>query len=389
MADIHPNDIGLATYEDVGEVTKLKTAAKVVVDAINEIYQTGGGSGGEGYQEFEQIFVDGKNNVIIGQNNIVYGNNNLIIGSDNVINADNLNLIGNNSRRYKQSAINVLNIYQKSSKLEFYISSENNEILELPINVGEKVVFDISIDWVSADYMEYETTTTPLIFKEVLAVEYNENSKIGTITLEDFSESIIPPTETCNIINTMFPGAFIVLNEHSTLQCSGTSISFGGEATGLRSFATTRAKATGDNSFAANSGRAENTSAAAFGTALALGLSSFGANSAKCEGSHGAAFNSSYNDVQYSFSLGYNTRIIGRALKAVSMDGANKKITLESRQDTNGIVGKKILIRCYNAVNSYILKEGVIDALNDNVLTVSGMTFNTYNIESLFPDKYA
>ena len=37
MADIHPNDIGLATYEDVGDVEKLKTAAKVVVDAINEI----------------------------------------------------------------------------------------------------------------------------------------------------------------------------------------------------------------------------------------------------------------------------------------------------------------------------------------------------------------
>ena len=104
MADIHPNDIGLATYEDVGDVEKLKTAAKVVVDAINELYSTGGGgsSGGSpsgggsangNTQGFEQIYVDGENNIIIGENNIVYGNNNLIIGSDNVINADNLNFI--------------------------------------------------------------------------------------------------------------------------------------------------------------------------------------------------------------------------------------------------------------------------------------------------------
>ena len=75
MAEIHPNDIGLATFADVGDVEKLKTSAKNVVDALNEIYQNGtqGGSFGE------QWYVDGENNVIIGENNIVYGNNNLII----------------------------------------------------------------------------------------------------------------------------------------------------------------------------------------------------------------------------------------------------------------------------------------------------------------------
>ena len=78
MAEIHPNDIGLATFADVGDVEKLKTSAKNVVDALNEIYQNGtqGGSFGE------QWYVDGENNVIIGENNIVYGSNNLIIGSD-------------------------------------------------------------------------------------------------------------------------------------------------------------------------------------------------------------------------------------------------------------------------------------------------------------------
>ena len=40
MAEIHPNDIGLATFADVGDVEKMKTSAKNVVDALNEIYRT-------------------------------------------------------------------------------------------------------------------------------------------------------------------------------------------------------------------------------------------------------------------------------------------------------------------------------------------------------------
>lgn len=32
MAEIHPNDIGLATFEDVGDVEKLRTEAKKVVE---------------------------------------------------------------------------------------------------------------------------------------------------------------------------------------------------------------------------------------------------------------------------------------------------------------------------------------------------------------------
>lgn len=37
MADLHPNDIGLATFEDVGDVNNLQTKAKEIVEAINEI----------------------------------------------------------------------------------------------------------------------------------------------------------------------------------------------------------------------------------------------------------------------------------------------------------------------------------------------------------------
>lgn len=394
MADIHPNDIGLATYEDVGDVAKLKTAAKVVVDAINEIYTSGGGTSSGGgsangnTQGFEQIYVDGENNIIIGENNIVYGNNNFIIGSDNVINADNLNFIGNKYCRYDKNLISISSVNTQTKQLNFYLPPTNTNTSESPINAGDKVVFNMTIDWVSQDYMDFKTTTTPMIFREVLEVEYDENTQSGMIALEEFFENVVPPTETCNIVRSIFANEFVILSGTSTLKCSETAVSFGGESTGNKSFATANAKATGDGSFAANSGRAENTNAAAFGSAYALARYSFGANSARCEGSYGAAFNSSNNYTQYSFSTGCGTKILGRALKGVSINGTKNTITIESGQNTSGIVGKKIIMRCYNQMNSYMLKEGVVDAVNDTVLTVSGMNFNTYYPESLFPDKY-
>jgi len=394
MADIHPNDIGLATYEDVGDVAKLKTAAKVVVDAINEIYTSGGGTSSGGgsangnTQGFEQIYVDGENNIIIGENNIVYGNNNFIIGSDNVINADNLNFIGNKYCRYDKSLISISNINIQTKQLNFYLPPTNTNTSESPINAGDKVVFNMTIDWVSQDYMDFKTSTTPMILREALEVDYDENTQSGTITLEEFFESVVPPTETCNIVSSIFANEFVILSSASTLKCSETAISFGGESTGNNSFATANAKATGNGSFAANIGKAENTNAAAFGSAYALAQYSFGANSARCEGSYGAAFNSSDNYTQYSFSTGCGTKILGRALKGVSINGTASTVTIESGQNTTGIVGKKIIMRCYNQMNSYMLKEGVIDAVNDTVLTVSGMNFNTYYPESLFPDKY-
>ena len=227
-----------------------------------------------------------------------------------------------------------------------------------------------------------------MILREALEVDYDENTQSGTITLEEFFESVVPPTETCNIVSSIFANEFVILSSASTLKCSETAISFGGESTGNKSFATANAKATGDGSFAANSGRAENTNAAAFGSAQALATYSFGANSARCEGSYSAAFNSSNNYTQYSISVGCGTKILGRALKGVSINGTASTVTIESGQNTTGIVGKKIIMRCYNQMNSYMLKEGVVDAVNDTVLTVSGMNFNTYYPESLFPDKY-
>ena len=101
MAEIHPNDIGLATFADVGDVEKLKTSAKNLVDALNEIYQNGTQGGNFG----EQMYVDGENNIILGENNIVCGNNNFIIGSDNIVVGDNITMIA--SKKYKYGSCTI------------------------------------------------------------------------------------------------------------------------------------------------------------------------------------------------------------------------------------------------------------------------------------------
>ena len=87
-------------------------------------------------------------------------------------------------------------------------------------------------------------------------------------------------------------------------------------------------------------------------------------------------------------STGCSTKIFGRVLKGVSINGEDKTITIESGQNTTGIEGKKIIVRCYNKMNSHMVLQGIVEEVNGNVLTVSGMSFNTYYPESLFPDKY-
>ena len=105
MAEIHPNDIGLATFADVGDVEKLKTSAKNLVDALNEIYQNGTQGGGSAFGE--QWYVDGENNIILGENNIVYGSNNLIIGSDNIIVGDGVNIIAAGKSIYNEAEVHL------------------------------------------------------------------------------------------------------------------------------------------------------------------------------------------------------------------------------------------------------------------------------------------
>jgi len=147
MAEIHPNDIGLATYEDVGDVATLKTTAKKIVDAINEMYENGGStnggsSGGSASGVGEQKYVDGENNTIIGENNIVYGNNNLVVGTDNIIVGDNLVVIGAKGvQKYNLTQLNdfYMGTYNSWDN-SIYYSSFGDSGSSLPLNPGDKVV---------------------------------------------------------------------------------------------------------------------------------------------------------------------------------------------------------------------------------------------------------
>ena len=145
MAEINPNDIGLATFADVGDVEKLKTSAKNVVDALNEIYQNGtqGGSFGE------QWYVDGEDNVIIGENNIVHGSNNLIIGSDNIIVGDNINIIASGKSKYASLEMGYDGFDTETGKIYYYVYSNNQT--NIPLKVGDKLVFSIGINWTNSD----------------------------------------------------------------------------------------------------------------------------------------------------------------------------------------------------------------------------------------------
>ena len=141
MGNIHPNDIGLATFKDVGDVAKLRTAAKTVVEAINELFLNGGQvSDILG----EQLYVDGNGNTIIGTGNIIRGDNNLIIGSDNVINGNNLNIIADGATRYEEPdtdfSMDGADVYSNSLYLPYY----GIDLGEPPFKVGDKIVLKVS-----------------------------------------------------------------------------------------------------------------------------------------------------------------------------------------------------------------------------------------------------
>ena len=73
MAEIKPNDIGLATFADVSDVANLRTNAKEVVVVINEVLAN---SSGHHSECDEQLYGRCEDNTVIGSGNIYIGNGN-------------------------------------------------------------------------------------------------------------------------------------------------------------------------------------------------------------------------------------------------------------------------------------------------------------------------
>ena len=273
MAEIHPNDIGLATFADVGDVAALRTAAKTVVEAINEVYQTGG----EGQQNFgTQFYVDGENNVIFGNNNTVYGSNNVIIGSDNIIIGDNHTIFQNSRQIYNSSDISMEYFDASTKKLYYYIFA--SEAIEIPFHVGDKVIVSAYINWVDTSWSDWTSVESDKILTEITEV----NADSGYITVKELNISDQPPDETHTIMDYSYISTFVLLSEaykkNATLP---SGVNMGSAASGSRSFSANNGNATGYYSFAGNVSSAKGS----YSTALICSKSIIALNCAATEGS--------------------------------------------------------------------------------------------------------
>lgn len=382
MAEIHPNDIGLATYADVGNVERLRTTAKTVVEAINEIYQTGGGGSSV---DGDQIYVDGENNVIVGKGNIVYGNNNLVIGSNNTVVGNNINLIGGNKTVNKTPANDFyVNWFDDDGKIYYDYFDEEGESCPPPFEVGDKVAISATVSWADPEWTDFVNIESGLQICEITEIG-NGYCKVSGLDI-----SLDAPDDVHTIIDYQYITTFVALNSLFSYEGVKTAILMGSESTGINSISFGYGHATGNNGFAANYATASSSSTAAFNFGKATGMYSFAANSGQASAERSVAVNQSYNYSPYSFSCGNYTRICGRPLKCVSLNNSAKTLTIESGQDTTGIVGKKIVIRCYNKINTIIFREATISSISNNVLTLTDVSFSTNSYaETLYPQSYA
>ena len=361
MAEIHPNDIGLATFADVGDVEKLKTTAKNVVDALNEIYQNGT-QGGSPFGQ--QWYVDGENNVILGENNIVYGSDNLVIGSDNIIVGDNINFIANGRQKYQSSEIGYDNYDFDTGKIFYYLYSEKE--MKVPLKVGDKVVFSASISWTNEDWSDWITIESPKKIVEIL--EVNDTDNYLRITT-DVGISTDPPDENHTVREYQYINTFLPLVDECKVTAKKSSISFGGTSSGDGSFTGCSGTASGAYSFAVNTATAKGRYAAALGTSTAYGEYSFAAGSSTAGGEKAAAFNASQAYTPFSLSAGNNSKVYARALKCTGVNWTSKTLTIDPKFSLTGIKsGDTIIFRCFNSINTIIFSTLTVKSASGNTI---------------------
>lgn len=385
MGNIHPNDIGLATFKDVGDVAKLRTAAKTVVEAINELFLNGGQvSDILG----EQLYVDGNGNTIIGTGNIIRGENNLIIGSDNVINGNNLNIIADGVVRYEEPnadfSMDSADVYSNALYLTYY----NIELGEPPFKVGDKIVLKVSSYWYDEDWESNVTSQTDIILTEIVGI----NTEWYTVYVADLGTAAVPPDD----VHTEFDFAqldiCVVLNENYVMNGNGSGLSIGGMATGAKSVALNTSTSTGVYAFSANSGQASGMYATALGLSKATKNCSFSANRSESSAESTSAHNYSFNYSPYSFTSGYYSKAYGRVLKVTGLDTIAKTITLEDGQNVSGIKGFTFAMRCLNGSSTIVWRNAAIESVTGNVIKYTGGNFSTTTSASykdkLLPEAY-
>lgn len=379
MAEIHPNDIGLATFEDVGDVEKLRTEAKKVVDAINELYENGGNASSIG----TQFYVDGENNVIIGQNNIVYGSDNLIIGSNNIFVGNKMNIIVSNRTLLESHSLSADSFDAASKRIYVYCYDGEGTALSSLLNVGDKVAVSVYQSWTNSNYDDYASVNSPL---EVATI-----TEVGSsyVDLDKLSIPSDPPDDDHTYMEYSYVNTFVPLTAKFQLQGTGTNLSFGGTVPGSGGVAFQYATAKGSTSFAANYGRANGSYSAALCSSTADKSYSFSANTACAYAEYASALNTSYNYNPYGLSIGCSSRIYGRPLKAVSLNTSASTVTLASGENTANLTGKTVVLRGYNSINTILLYTATVSSVSGNTLYLKDVSFGSGSYAlTFFPDPY-
>ncbi|MCR4719709.1 MAG: hypothetical protein K5768_08795 [Firmicutes bacterium] len=369
---VEPSDIGIATYNDVGDVQRLSTTAKNVVDALNEIYA----AQQEGDETGRQLYVDGQNNIIFGKDNAVHGNNNLIIGSNNVIVGDNITLVASNTVRHKSLSI-YYNYYDEvESKIYYYLPRGQENPTPSHVVVGNMIALQFSIDWTNEDSSDYVYETTPFYVAEIL--EIDNDSKY--IRIDNTGISFDPPDEIHTVREYLTIDSFVFMVDGCKVIAGKRSVSLGGNATGEFSFSGPGGSASGFMSFNANLGNASDTYSAAFGNSFAKGAYSFSACSGEAAGDNSVAINQGHTFIPYSFASGMNSRVFARSIKCTDVDFTGKTLTIDNSCDITDIRASDIIMfRGYNINNPVLFfelhvtsVEGQVIHFSDNVMQGDG-----------------
>jgi len=385
MADMHPNDIGLATFEDVGDVAKLKTVAKTVVGAVNELYQS---NDINKKSLGKQLYVDGENNIIIGENNVVYGSGNLIIGSNNIVVGDDINLVAEGASKYTSDSSNVtyISFNARESKLNYALTISPTGSPPAPFHIGNKIILSITKVWMTPAYDDWVKVESGVQLAEIINV--NESSKY--IELSGFNLSADPPDEAHTVEQTTVIGTCIPLNEEHKVQGSPDCVSFGGTVSGKNSVAFSIATALGTNALAACNGTARGDYSAAFCLGNTHGYCSFANNTGRSYGDYSTALNNGTAYSPYSLSHGHYCRVAGRPLKCISINQSDKSLEIDYNDSLVGIsAGSKILLRCFSSSSSLILSEIEVKSVNEHTIYLNPNVFlggSGTSAYQLFPD---
>jgi hypothetical protein len=377
MAEIQPNDIGLATFADVGDVANLQTNAKEIVAAINEVLANGSGSTGD------QMYMEGEDNAVIGGGNIIFGNHNRIFGKGNVVIGDNHLVIGSNktiTEYLGDVSFEWVDTYSK--RIYFYIYSEGD--VNFNIQVGDRVVVSIYQSWCDTEWSDWISFESEKFLTTVTEV----NMSSGYIALADMPVSSNPPDSIHTILDYIYTSNFYILRNEYKKNGNG-SVTMGSSSSGTNSFTANYGNASGSTSVAVNGGNATGLNSFSCNSSSATGQNSFAANSSTVYQTYSSAFNYSncYGYCSTSFNYG---RTAGRAIKCVAMSVTAKTLTAASGENVSGLAGNKVLIRYKNNGNTIIHTIADVSSVSGQTIYLSSDTnlgWGGYG-EALISDGY-